>query len=237
MVSEEGRAASGREGDDRFDDLLDSAARLQELVPDAVLVGGSAAALYARHRFSLDHDHVVANLRDRFDTVLEALEREGDWVTNRVTPGKIILGELGGIESGVRQLIRTRPLEVETVRLRSGRPLRVPTMDETLRIKAFLIVKRNQARDYLDVAALADAAGLEHAAAVLTEIDDYYTDGVHDEAPVASQLVAQLADPRPRDSTVVRSFASYKGVAPKWQRWDNVVATCQALADLMEGAR
>jgi hypothetical protein len=39
----------------------------------------------------------------------EAIEATEGWVTNRVTPGKIILGELGDIESGVRQLIRTRP--------------------------------------------------------------------------------------------------------------------------------
>src|SRR5687767_1362929 len=90
--------------------VLESAARLQELVPDAVLVGGSAAALYAGHRDSYDHDHVVADLRDRFDVVLEALESEGEWVTNRVRPGKIILGQLGDIEAGVRQMIRTRPM-------------------------------------------------------------------------------------------------------------------------------
>src|ERR1700740_1863383 len=91
--------------------VLESAARLQELVPDAVLVGGSAAALYAGHRDSHDHDHDLADLRDRFDVVLEALESEGEWVTNRVTPGKVILGQLGDIEAGVRQMIRTRPLE------------------------------------------------------------------------------------------------------------------------------
>ena len=78
--------------------VLDAAARLQELVPDAVLVGGSAAALYAGHRDSYDHDHdhVVADLADRFDAVLEAVESQNGWVTNRVIPGKIILGELGG---------------------------------------------------------------------------------------------------------------------------------------------
>ena len=37
--------------------VLESAARLQEVVPDAVLVGGSAAALWANHRSSFDHDH------------------------------------------------------------------------------------------------------------------------------------------------------------------------------------
>ncbi len=54
--------------------MLDSAARLRRLVPDTVLVGRSAAALSARHRMSTDHEHVLADLRDRF--AVEALARE-----------------------------------------------------------------------------------------------------------------------------------------------------------------
>lgn len=100
-----------------FDDVLESAARLQRLVPDAVLVGGSAAVLYARHRDSYDHDHVVIDLASRFDVVLEALESDPERVLNRVTPGKIILGSLGDIEAGVRQLMRRQPLEVQLVTL------------------------------------------------------------------------------------------------------------------------
>ena len=100
--------------------VWESAARLQELVPDAVLVGGSAATLYAAHRVSFDHDHVLIDLAERFELVLEALEREPDWVTNRVTPGQIIPGELGGIEAGVRQLVRRLPLEVQEIRLPRG---------------------------------------------------------------------------------------------------------------------
>lgn len=96
--------------------VLESAARLQEVLPDAVLVGGSAAALWANHRSSFDHDHVLEDLSTRFDAVLEAIEATDGWVTNRVTPGKIILGDLGDIESGVRQLIRNRPLEVVPAR-------------------------------------------------------------------------------------------------------------------------
>jgi hypothetical protein len=139
--------------------VLESAARLQRLVPDAVLVGGSAAALYAGHRDSFAHDHVLADLRDRFDTVLEALESEGDWVTNRVQPGKVILGRLGDIEAGVRQMIRTVPLEVVDHPVPSGGTVRVPTLEEALRVKGFLIVRRNQTRDYLDVVALAERLG------------------------------------------------------------------------------
>ena len=50
--------------------ILRAAARLQELIPDAVLVGGTAAAYHASHRLSLDDDHVLVDLRDRFDDVL-----------------------------------------------------------------------------------------------------------------------------------------------------------------------
>src|ERR1700726_4002700 len=178
--------------------VLESAARLQEVVPDAVLVGGSAAALWANHRSSYDHDHVLADLSARFDAVLDAIEATDGWVTNRVTPGKIILGELGDIETGVRQLIRQRPLEVTEVALPSGQTLRVPTPDEILRIKGYLIVRRNQVRDYLDVTALSDKYGIAHAADVLRHIDDYYSDQRGPEAEgVATQLARQLADPKP----------------------------------------
>ena len=101
-----------------LNDVLRKAARLQELVPGAVLVGGSAAAIYAHHRESLDHDHVVTDLGERFDSILENLEALGDWSTARAQPGKILLGELGGIETGVRQLLRSRPLE--TVEIDAG---------------------------------------------------------------------------------------------------------------------
>ena len=113
-------------------ELLASASRLQEIVPDAVLVGGRAAALFAHHRLSVDHDRVLVDLHDRFDAVLEAVETESQWVTNRVTPGKVILGELGGIESGIRQLIRARPLETGRHVLPDDRARTVPTIAETL---------------------------------------------------------------------------------------------------------
>ena len=51
-----------------------AAARLQALVPGAVLVGGTAAAYHAHHRESLDDDHVVVDLQQRFDDILSALE-------------------------------------------------------------------------------------------------------------------------------------------------------------------
>jgi len=211
--------------------VLESAARLQEVVPDAVLVGGSAAAPRASHRTSFDHDHVLQDLSDRFDAVLEAIEATDGWVTNRVTPGKIILGELGDIESGVRQLIRNRPLEVAEVSLPSGQVLRVPTPDETLRIKGYLIVRRNQVRDYLDVAALSDKYGIAHAGDVLRHIDAYYTDqrGPGPEG-VATQLARQLADPKPADARTITQLGRYKGLDARWADWGNVTSVCRSLA-------
>jgi hypothetical protein len=210
--------------------VLESASRLQRMVPDAVLVGGSAAALYAGHRDSYDHDHVLADLRDRFDVVLEALESAGEWVTNRVVPGKIILGQLGDIEAGVRQLIRTRPLETTQVALPSGGLLTVPTAEETLRIKGFLIVRRNQTRDYLDVAALADRYGFSPAAAVLARIDDYYADQHGGGRGVAAQLIRQLADPHPKDVSVTTELDEYRNLAARWTDWGEVRAVCRQLA-------
>jgi hypothetical protein len=217
--------------------VLESASRLQQMVPDAVLVGGSAAALYAGHRDSYDHDHVLADLRDRFEVVLGALESEGEWVTNRVIPGKVILGQLGDIEAGVRQMIRTRPLETTHVTLPSGRPLTVPTAEETLRIKGFLIVRRNQTRDYLDVVALADRYGPDQAAAVLARIDDYYADQHGEGSGVAAQLARQLADPRPADASVTRQLGAYRNLERRWADWDQVRSASRQLAAEMIEAR
>src|SRR5215831_13246345 len=141
-----------------WDRVIAASIRLQRLVPDSVLVGGSAAALHAGHRLSLDDDHVVRDLVDRFDEVLEALEATDGWVTARVKRPVLILGSLEGVETGIRQLIRQRPLEVEELATRSG-SIRVPTLPELARIKAWLVLQRNATRDYLDFAALADRLG------------------------------------------------------------------------------
>ena len=186
--------------------VLESAARLQELVPDAVLVGGSAAAFYAGHRHSDDHHHVVEDLRDRFESVLDAVQSDAEWVTNRVRPGKVILGELGDFETGIRPLVRLAPLETAEVVLPCGRALRVPTADETLRVKGYLVVRRTEVRDYLDVVALADRYGADHAAAVLAGLDSYYADPPGSSEGVAAQLIRLLAEHAPRSRRPSKSW-------------------------------
>jgi hypothetical protein len=214
-----------------FQDVLEKAARLQAVVPGAVLVGGSAAAVYAHHRESLDNGHVVADLGERFDVILENLEALGDWSLARAQPGKIILGELGGIETGIRQLVRQRPLETAEVEI-GGARLVIPTAEEILRVKAWLAVSRNQTRDYLDIAALADTIGLDRAAVVLETIDAYYSDLNRRPEAVATQVARQLADPRPRDPEVTQQLASYKALDQRWHDWTTVTAV---LAEVAEG--
>lgn len=216
--------------DPRFVALMESAAHLQRLVPDAVMVGGAAAILYADHRESRDHDHVVADLADRFEMVLEAVEGDEGWATNRVTPGKVILGNLDGIEAGVRQMIRKVPLEVAKVSVPSGGEVTVPTVEETLRIKAYLAVRRNQTRDYLDLAALADRLGVEKAAGVLDSIDEYYADQAGDGDGVASQLVRQLSDPKPADASVIDQLGSYRRLRKRWSEWGEVTGVLGEVA-------
>ncbi|MBI4580055.1 MAG: hypothetical protein HY718_10160, partial [Planctomycetes bacterium] len=141
-----------------WEQLLSAAAHLQQIVPGATLVGGTAAAIFARHRMSYDADHVLPDLRSRFDEVLAQLESVAGWRTARVKRPVLILGNLDGIETGVRQLTRDQPLQTQEVSVGDVR-LRVPTEAEMLRIKSVLILKRNATRDYLDFAALAERLG------------------------------------------------------------------------------
>jgi len=209
--------------------VLEAAVHLQDLVPDAVLVGGTAAALHAGHRTSHDDDHVVADLRGRFDDVLAALEDTQGWVTARVKRPVLILGLLDGIETGVRNLVRRRPLEVEEVAV-GKRRLRVPTLAEILRIKAWLCLIRNATRDYLDVAALGDRLGVDEAADVVLAMDLYYADQLGPGGRrVATQVARQLAEPRPDDLTEV-DLLSYRRLEPRWRDWGAVVDACRRVA-------
>ncbi len=212
--------------------MLRSAARLQDVVPDAVLVGGAAAALRAGHRDSFDHDHVLPDLQDRYAEVLEAVEATEGWVTSvrASSPPLTLLGRLGGIEAGLRQLRRTRPLEIELVVV-DGMALRVPTAAETLRVKSYLVLLRNQVRDYLDVVAMADRLSIPTAAEVIAGIDHYYTDRSGEADGVLTGVIQRLSEPNPRDTRVTRQLWAYKGLDPRWHQWSAVVAKSQELAD------
>ncbi len=205
-----------------WDDVLSAAARLQSLLPEAVLVGGTAASLHAGHRVSFDADHVIGDLKTRFDQVLGQLESVAGWKTARVSRPVQILGNLDGIDTGVRQLIRSEPLETEEVE-RAGVRLIVPTRNEMLRIKAVLILKRNATRDYLDFVALADSLGEDQMVAALRRFDILYPQPNRSSA--IQQLQVQLADPRPYDLEATR-LPEYKHLKLRWHDWSEVSRVC-----------
>lgn len=206
--------------------VLSAAAHPQRILPDAVLVGGTASALHAGHRFSRDADHVLTDLRTRFDEVLKELESVAGLQTARVQRPVQILGSLDGIETGVRQLIRDEPLETTVVN-HQGEPITVPTEGEILRIKGVLILKRNATRDYLDFIALADHMGGKNIALALQSFDRLYRQA-SGESPL-QQLQVQLANAIPYDLDETE-LTEYKHLDPRWHDWSAVKAACSHLA-------
>lgn len=209
-----------------WEQVLSAAAHLQAILPGAVLVGGTASAIYARHRQSSDADHIVLDLRGTFDQVLSDLECVAGWSTARVARPVLILGSLDGIETGVRQLIREQPLETTQIES-AGHIITVPTLAEMLRIKAVLILKRNATRDYLDFVALSDQLGEEETLLALKSFDFLYPQSNGESA--LQQLQVQLASPLPYDLDEV-DLREYSGLARRWQSWAAVQEASLTLA-------
>ena len=195
--------------------LLAAERHVQHLLPGTVLVGGTAAAVHAGHRVSLDGDHVLEDLRDRFDEVLGKLEAAAGWQTERVQRPVLILGQLDGILTGIRQLRRTRPLETEVV---SG--LRVPTLAEMARIKAWLLATRHTVRDYLDTVVLLERLGDEGVAEAFRPFDEIYRQpgGI---SPL-TEVVERLAAAAPQDVARI-DLTRYRGLRAPWSEWRHLV--------------
>lgn len=209
--------------------LLAAERHLQALIPGSVLVGGTAAALHAGHRVSLDGDHVLADLKDRFDQVLADVEAAAGWQTSRVRRPVLILGRLDGMMTGIRQLRRVEPLEVEEV---AG--LRVPTLAEMVRIKAWLLATRCATRDYLDTVVLFERLGESGVRTALERMDAIYPQPGG--ASVLAEVVERLGAAQPFDAAEV-DLASYRSLRPPWNDWRHVESRGRAwsriLADLL----
>jgi len=209
--------------------ILKAGVQAQRLVPGAVCVGGTAAALYAGHRVSQDTDHLLPGLRDSFAEVRARLEAQPDWKTSRVTPPVLILGSIGGVEVGFRQLKRSLPIEIQTVQTGAG-PLVVPTLDEMLGMKAFLAYDRNATRDYLDFAALSECASPDAVLTALLKLDTRY--GSLQTASVGLEVAKALCAAAPFDLDELE-LPRYKGLNEKWHRWETTRTICQRFGVLL----
>ena len=209
--------------------VISAASRLQRHFPEAVLVGGTAASIHSGHRFSRDADHVLTDLRERFDAVLAKLESVAGWKTARVRRPVLILGSPDGIETGIRQLIRSKPLETVEVTCH-GVKVVVPTLEETLRIKAVLVLRRNALRDYLDLTAIGASLGQEGIARAMASFDQLYPQD--NDQSATQQLLAQLANPLPGDLGE-EGTAIFDGLADDLQEWSAVSDRCRSIAVLL----
>lgn len=194
--------------------LISAQTLFQSHFPESVLVGGTAAALHAGHRVSIDADYVLPDLNKKFAKILSQVEEEAGWKTNRLTPPVLILGNFKGVRTGIRQLIRKKPLETTTVR-----GLKVPTVAEILRIKAALIVKRNTTRDFIDFIALFEHLGSKEALKALGQLDKLYPQEGGES--VLRQLSLQLAEPRPWD-LMETDLNHYKSLKEPYAHWESV---------------
>ncbi len=205
--------------------ILAAGAKAQRMVPGCVAVGGTAAAIHAHHRVSYDTDHVLGDLRNRFDDVLAVLESSPPWRTAKVSKPVLILGSVDGIQVGFRQQIRGTPLQTTLIETSAG-PLVVPTLDEMICIKAFLAYRRNATRDFLDFAALASVAGDGDALDSLLKLDERY--GELQERSIALSVAQVLSDPAPFDLEA-SSLGNYKGLVKDWQDWGRIKSVCQQI--------
>lgn len=170
---------------------------------------------------------MLTDLRDRFDEVLASLEDAAGWTSARVLRPALILGSLQGVQTGIRQLRRAAPLETELLQ-----GLRVPTLPEMARIKAWLLVTRHTVRDYLDTVVLLCRLG-DGAVEAMRTLDALYPQ--QSGASVSAELVERLAAAIPGDLGRVE-LRDYKGLVSPWDSWDYVAAEGRRLARTLGAA-
>ena len=138
---------------------------------------------------------------------------------------------LDGVLTGIRQLRRVRPLETEEI---AG--LRVPTLAEMARIKAWLLVLRLTTRDYLDAVVLFERLGEEGTRKALQQLDELYPQP--NGASVLAEVIERLSAAQPVDAAKV-DLATYRGLKPPWNDWSYVADRgrhwARTLADLLFG--
>jgi heme transporter len=208
--------------------VLKSAARLRDLVPDAICVadplafsgcgrngelrgrvkGGDYATSAATHRLAVAGTAAGSNGSSRTRKFVGGLSHRngaGRPAPRAVHPVTLWRGRLSvaldalETEADHPDFERRSPVETTHVQLTTGDRLQIPTGAETLRLKGYLIMCRNSSRDYAEFAELVDTMEAETAAIVLAGMDRYYCSQSPRRQWIATQLVRRLADPHPSD--------------------------------------
>jgi RND superfamily putative drug exporter len=204
--------------------VVKSAAKLKDLVPDAICVADPLAFTGCGRRDTESSDDGArvetngestatprAPVRLGAASPLRSYSRKRmPWSGRGVHPVTMWRGRLSVALDALeleeyrhtRDVERRSPVETTNVQLPTGDRLQIPTGAETLRLKGYLLMCRNSSRDYADFAELVETVDAQTAASVLAGIDKYYCGQQSRKQWVATQLVRKLADPRPSDDAV-----------------------------------
>lgn len=188
-----------------------------------IAVGGTASAIYAGHRLSADTDHLLMNLREHFDDVLEKLSESPEWKTARLKRPVLILGAISNCEVGFRQSIRSTPIDTVEVETNYG-VLTVPTLDEMIGMKAYLAYHRTATRDFLDFAALSECTSESEVLESLMKLDERY--GASQTNSVRLEVSRTLIKPSPVDLEGF-DLAHYKALRTEWHDWSRTATICE----------
>lgn len=108
--------------------------------------------------------------------------------------------------------------------------LRVPTLAEMARIKAWLLATRHTVRDYLDTVVLFDRLGTEGVVQALRPFDAIY------QQPASASPLAEVAErlgaAAPADVAEI-DLTQYRGLLPPWNEWSHVVERGRAWAPVV----
>jgi len=204
---------------------LSTAARLQRIPPKAILVGGTAAGLYAGHWLSTVRITCSAIPINDLTRSLRYWRASQAGRRPRAAPREDS-GKPGWDRDRYPAADPAAPLERIQIAW-EAQELTVPTLAEILHIKAVLILKRNATRDYLDFVALACGMATDVCVGLLGPFDDLYPQP-NEEAPLR-QLQIQLSNPHPYDLEEIH-LSEYKHLAERWQGWRAVRTACREAA-------
>lgn len=209
-----------------MDAILEATRQISELFPECVFVGGTASVLHANHRYSIDADGVMIDLRKRYKKLLKQLSDLSGWQTAKGVQPVLILGKYNGVDIGIRQLKRSKPLETEIIE-----GIKIPTIGEMLRVKGWMIVSRNAVRDYLDFVALFDTMEQSTRRDALLKFDSFYPQPEGSETTLL-QLGKMLVSPKPYDIKKEKVI-DYKGIRPPWNSWEYIIKRGGEIADFI----
>lgn len=132
-------------------------------------------------------------------------------------------------------LARRRPMETAAVQLPTGDRLQIPTGAETLRLAGYLLMARNSRRDYAKLAELVEVLDPQTVAGALGGIDRYYSGQPAQRQWMATQLVCRLAEPEPADPD---DELHGDGAPRAGTDWEHVRERCLSVAvAMLEEAR